>query len=217
MIAGNDRHTGLDHQFLGGILQAHGADGAGARADEDKVCGGDRIDEIRVFGQEAIAGMDGLCACGACCRDNGFTAQIAVARGRAADVNRLVREGDVSGLRVGVGIDRNRGDAEFARGLDDTAGDFATVGDQDLFEHLASRGLECAGGYLPPRPVGLNQWRQQGAPGDIYEQMMRGYIRKRPKRVGSMGALRAAVRLSARTSRVLRGSMMPSSQRRAEA
>ena len=31
--------------------------------------------------------------------------------------------------RVGIGIDRDRRDSHAARGLDDTAGNFATVGD----------------------------------------------------------------------------------------
>ena len=41
------------------------------------------------------------------------------------------------------------------------------------------------------------------------------YMRKVPKRVGSMGAQAAAWRPIARTRRVSRGSMTPSSQRRA--
>jgi len=36
---------------------------------------------------------------------------------------------------VGVGIHRHRGNAHLAGGLDDAAGDFATVGNQDFFEH----------------------------------------------------------------------------------
>jgi hypothetical protein len=36
---------------------------------------------------------------------------------------------------VGVGIDRDRLDAHAARGLDDPAGDFAAIGDQDALEH----------------------------------------------------------------------------------
>ena len=36
---------------------------------------------------------------------------------------------------VGVGIDRYRGDAHAAGGLDDAARDFAAVGDEDFLEH----------------------------------------------------------------------------------
>jgi hypothetical protein len=44
-------------------------------------------------------------------------------------------------LRAGVGfrIDGNGTDAHAARGGGDTAGDFATVGDEDLGEHVVSR------------------------------------------------------------------------------
>jgi len=44
-----------------------------------------------------------------------------------------------------------------------------------------------------------------------------GYILKTPKRVSGIGVLSEAERLKDSTSRLLRGSMMPSSQRRAEA
>ena len=36
---------------------------------------------------------------------------------------------------VGVGVDRDRRNPHFARGLDDAAGDFAAVGNQDLAKH----------------------------------------------------------------------------------
>ena len=43
------------------------------------------------------------------------------------------------------------------------------------------------------------------------------YMRNTPKRVGAIGAFRLMRRLSASTSRLRRGSMIPSSQSRAEA
>ena len=92
--------------------------------------------------------------------------------------DRLVGEGAVAGIAVGVGIDGDGGDAHLAGGLDDAAGDLAAVGDQDLREH---------------------------------------HMRNTPKRVSSIGAFSAARSDSATTSRVVRGSMMPSSQSRAEA
>src|SRR5439155_14608209 len=44
---------------------------------------------------------------------------------------------------VGVGVDGDRLDAHLLRGLYDTTGDFAAVGDQDFFEHgrAAQRGM----------------------------------------------------------------------------
>src|SRR5690606_27313285 len=51
-IAGGDRHAGLDHQSLGGVFQAHGADGGGRRADPDQTGGHDGLGEVGVLGQE---------------------------------------------------------------------------------------------------------------------------------------------------------------------
>ena len=62
----------------------------------------------------------------------------------------LVGHRDVARVAVGVGIDRDRLDAEPPRRLDDPAGDLAAIGDQDLGEHLAyqsgsyRRGAACA-------------------------------------------------------------------------
>ena len=44
---------------------------------------------------------------------------------------------DVQGVPVGLGIDGDRLDAHPARGLDDPAGDFAAIGNQDTLEHKA--------------------------------------------------------------------------------
>jgi hypothetical protein len=42
----------------------------------------------------------------------------------------------VFGIFVGVGVDRDCGDAELFRGFYDAACDLAAVGDQDLLEHF---------------------------------------------------------------------------------
>jgi hypothetical protein len=44
----------------------------------------------------------------------------------------LVGQSHVARFAVGIRIDGNRLDAHLAGGLDDAAGDFAAVGDQDL-------------------------------------------------------------------------------------
>ncbi len=51
-------------------------------------------------------------------------------------MHRLVRHFDVQPLAVGVGIDGDRLDPHLPRGLDDAAGDLATVGYQDFLEHF---------------------------------------------------------------------------------
>jgi S-adenosylmethionine:tRNA-ribosyltransferase-isomerase (queuine synthetase) len=54
----------------------------------------------------------------------------------AADVHRLVAGRDVRGARIRIRIHGHRADAEAPRGPRDAARDLATVGDEDLREHL---------------------------------------------------------------------------------
>ena len=55
---------------------------------------------------------------------------------RRADMDSLVRHCDMRAPCISVGIDGNRLDPHFLGGADNPAGDFATVGDQDFFEHI---------------------------------------------------------------------------------
>ena len=69
-------------------------------------------------------------------RDDAVRLQIALAAGRCADVHGFIGQLDVAGFLVGVGIDGDGEDAHFLGRLDDAAGDFTAVGDQDFLEHL---------------------------------------------------------------------------------
>src|SRR5947209_16765402 len=53
----------------------------------------------------------------------------------------------MEGVAVGLGIDRNRLNSHAARGLDDPAGDFAAIGDQDAFEHAFLESRPWAGPF----------------------------------------------------------------------
>ena len=67
--------------------------------------------------------------------NNLFTQQIAFRRPRAANVDGDIAELDVLRIRIGVGVNRNRTHAQLAAGTHNSAGDFATVGDQDRMKH----------------------------------------------------------------------------------
>src|SRR3546814_19316106 len=68
----------------------------------------------------------------------------------------LVGQPHVLRVSVGLRVHRHRGDAEPARGADHPAGDFAAVGDEDLFKHacLCSEALPFKGrvgwGWVSP-------------------------------------------------------------------
>ena len=64
--------------------------------------------------------------------------QIGLRRRRRSDMNGFVRHLDMQRVGIGVRIDRDGLDAHFARCLDDAAGDFATIGDQNFTEHAAT-------------------------------------------------------------------------------
>ena len=151
VIARHHRHPGLFHQRLGRILEPHGPDRRRRGADEHQPRRGDRIDEFGVFRQEPIARVDRLRAAVQRRADDRVTAQIAVAGGRAADMDGLVGHGDMAGAAVGVGIDRDRVHPHAAAAVDDPAGDLAPVGDQDLAEHGVP--FDCAAGPVVFHPI----------------------------------------------------------------
>ena len=102
---------------------------------------GKRPGESGVLRQEAVAGMNGVGAGLLGGGDDLGDVEIGLARRRRADTNGLVRHIDVQRVAVGVGIDRDGGDAEPPRGPHDAAGDFAPIGDEQLGEHAGPRPL----------------------------------------------------------------------------
>ena len=54
----------------------------------------------------------------------------------AADVVGFVSALDVQGIAIGVGINRNRGDAHLCTGADDANRNLSTVGNQDFLDHV---------------------------------------------------------------------------------
>ena len=64
--------------------------------------------------------------------------QVGVGGGAFAEAVGLVGQPHVQAVGVAFGVDGNGADAELAQGADDTGGDGATVGDQNLVEHVAS-------------------------------------------------------------------------------
>ena len=134
-IAGNGAHFGGVGELLRFDLVAHRLDGSGLGSDEDDAFLLQRRAERGALGQEAVARVHGLGARRLAGRDDLVADKIAFGRRRGPDMHRLVRHLDMDRVAVGVGIDGHRRDTHPARRLDDPAGDFATVGDQNLLEH----------------------------------------------------------------------------------
>ncbi len=152
VVARGQRHAGLLHQRLGRALVAHRADRRSGGANEDDAGLGAGLRETGVLREEAVAGMDRLRAGAAGGGQDGVATQVALTRRRRADRNGLVGQAHVARVAVGVGVHRHGGDAQALAGSDDAAGDFATVGDQDLGEHGGLVARARGGGAKRHRP-----------------------------------------------------------------
>ena len=137
-ITRNRRDLGGVGELLRFDLVAHRLDGARVRTDEDDAVVLQRLTEGGALGQEAVAGMHRLGAGRLARRDDLVGEEVGLRGLRGAEVDGLVGHLDVHRVTIGVGIDRDGLDTHLARRLDDAAGDLATVGDQDLLEHVVT-------------------------------------------------------------------------------
>ncbi len=115
---------------------AHRLDGARIGADEDDARLRQRPREGRPLAEEAVARMHRLRARLLAGLDDLVDHEIGLRRRGRPDGDRFVGHFDVQRILVGLGIDGDGLDPHATRGLDDPTGDFATVGDENLLEHL---------------------------------------------------------------------------------
>ena len=145
---GHRVHARIARELLGFDLVTHRSDGIGGRANEGDagVLAGQR--KALALGQEAIARVDRIGA-GVLGRLNDLVRQqIGLRSGRRAEMNRLVRQLDMRAARIGIRIDRDRGDAHLLGRTHDPASDLAAIGDQDFLEHQISSPCSKAGVLL---------------------------------------------------------------------
>ncbi len=138
VVAGRQRHAGLGHQCLGGRLAAHRTDSRCRRADEDDAGLGTRVGKGVVLRQEAVAWVHRLRTGGLGGAEDLLRHQVGLPRRRRADQHRLVGQAHMARVGIGLGVHRHRGDAHAPRGLDHSAGNLASIGDQDLAKHAAT-------------------------------------------------------------------------------
>ena len=135
VVARYERHPGPGHEPLRLALRPHRPDRSRRGADEDDPARRARLREVRVLGEEAVAGMDGVGPAAFRRVEDRPDVQIALAGRGRPDAVGLVRHRDVQGVLVGVRADRDTPDAEAAGGPDHPAGDLAPVGDEQPLEH----------------------------------------------------------------------------------
>ena len=134
-IARDGRYLGRRGGLLALDLVAHGGDRLGVGTDEDDPGLGQRDGKRLTLGEEAVARMHSLGPGLLAGIEDLVDHQVGLGRRGRADVDSFVRHGNVNGIAIGIGVDGDGLDAHFARSLDDAAGDLATVGDQNFFEH----------------------------------------------------------------------------------
>ena len=133
--AGHAGYAGLFHGTDRGNLVAHQADGFRARSDENESALFYPLGKIGVLREKAIAGMDRLGVSHFGGADDGRDVQVTVQGARWTDTHGFVREFDVLGLAVGLGMQCHGADAERAAGALDAQRDLAAVGYDDFFDH----------------------------------------------------------------------------------
>ncbi len=132
------------------------------RPDEDESRGVDRLGELGVLGQEAVARVDRVGAGDLGGGDDAGHHQVALTRRAGPDADVVVGEADVQRVAVGGGVHRHRLDAEFLAGTDDAKGDLAAVRDQDFLDHQAvNPSIPPPGADLP---VSLEKVRSDAEP-----------------------------------------------------
>ena len=135
VVPGRHRHARLDHDVLRLALRTHLVHRVARRTDELYPARLAQVCEPAVLREEAVARVDALRTTLQRSLDNPVHPQVAVGRGRAADVQRLVAHGHVSRVLVCVRVDRDSLHAELSRRVDDPACDLSSVGDQYPLEH----------------------------------------------------------------------------------
>ena len=115
-VTRHGRDLGRSRRLLALDLIAHGADRFRVRPDEDDAGVGESLGESLTFGEKAVARMHGLGAGRLAGGDDLVDEQIAL-RGRwGSDQDGFVGHLDMQRVAIGLGINRDGGDAHTARG-----------------------------------------------------------------------------------------------------
>ena len=134
---GHDRHARRGDVELRLDLVPHQTDRGRRWSDEDDAVGGARVGEVRVLGEESVARMNGVGAGTRAGVKHPLDVQVALARRRRAEVQRVIGFEHVAGAAVGVTVDGDRSDAESTQRANHPHRDLASIGDEHRVEHGA--------------------------------------------------------------------------------
>ena len=137
--AGRGWHIGFLSQCPADSFVLQRIHGAGVRSDKADVAALAHIGEVRILGQEPIAGVNGIHVRDLGCTHYPINPQIALAGGGFADADGLVGQLDVHRVGIRFRVDRYRADVKLLAGADDANGDFPAVRNQDFLKHAWRR------------------------------------------------------------------------------
>ena len=133
--AGENGHAMLLHGGARFFFFAHQADDIGSRPDELDVAGIAHFGEVRVFGKQAVAGMDGIDVGDFGGADYGGNVEVTQRQLGRADANGFVGKTHMERIPVGFAVDGHRADSQLLARADDAQRNFTAIGYQNLFEH----------------------------------------------------------------------------------
>ena len=132
---GEDRHADGRNRLPGADLVPHQTHVLRSGADKGHAAVAADFRKFGIFGEKAVAGMDGIGIGDFGGTDDRLHVQIAFGARRRTDADALIGQLHMQCLTVGIRMHRHRFDAQFLAGADDPQGDFAAIGDQDFMKH----------------------------------------------------------------------------------
>ncbi len=137
-VTRNERYTRWLHAGLGLAFAAHDANGLHTGANEGDVFVGTSLREGGILGQKTVARVNGLRTGLPGCCNHFVDIQVALRSLGLAKAHRFIAFLHMQGLRVSCGIHRHGLNTHGLRGAVDSAGYFATVGNQYFGEHCVN-------------------------------------------------------------------------------
>src|SRR5208337_2310142 len=131
------RHARLDQGVPRLSLGAHQLHRSHRRSNEYQPRIRAGAGKLRVLGEEAVTGEDGLCAASLGGVKKAVDSKITFGGGSRPDVKSLVGIADMQRFAVHVGIDRHRANSHLTAGAHHAHRNLATVGYQNLAKHCA--------------------------------------------------------------------------------
>ena len=135
--AGDDGNAAADSDLFGLELVTHLLQNVGGGADEDDTVCFAGTGKVRIFRQEAVAGMDGIDTALFGQVDDQVNVQIGANGAQLlANLVRLIRLGTEGAVHVFLGVHRDGVQTQVSTGSEDTNRDLASVGDQYFLDFL---------------------------------------------------------------------------------